>query len=359
MSLPNINDLVEGRNLQIDNREVHEALGEVNVTRRGQQLDIVATILLNPQDEAEGWQTGVAVDASYSMSLVYGGKQAYIIRPFTAEEEEKYKNLGLLKCTCQDGKEIQSILPEGIEIMENDKVLKVKDAPNEVESVCRKIIPMLAGQLDADGGTTVIQWALGPDGSGIKVLGDYTEQEAALAAYPPPDAQDWGHGTRLMPAINYFMETFKDAPMGFYIFITDGHLDDFEEVKQFTIRLSHDIDEKKVNPVKLVLIGVGNEIDEQQLEDLDDLPDTHDLPVDVWDHKIAKEMRSLMDIFTEMVDENKIVAPSAEIQDDSGKSIHHYTDGLPAMLRFTLPATARGFRIMLPNGTCIGQRILA
>ena len=359
MSLPNINDLVEGRNLQIDNREVHEALGEVNVTRRGAALDIVATILLNPQDEAEGWQTGVAVDASYSMHLVYGGKQSYLERPFTAEEEEAYTKIGVLERFSQDGQEMYRIQPQGIELLKARGLMKELEEPNEVESVCRKIIPMLAGQLDADGGTTVIQWALGPDGSGIKVLGDYTEQEAAWAVYPPPDAQDWGHGTRLMPAINYFMETFKDAPMGFYIFITDGRLDDFEEVKQFTIKLSHDIDEKKVNPVKLVLIGVGNEIDEQQLEDLDDLPDTHDLPVDVWDHKIAKEMRSLMDIFTEMVDENKIVAPSAEIQDDSGKSIHHYTDGLPAMLRFTLPATARGFRIMLPNGTCIGQRILA
>lgn len=359
MSLPHLSDLIEGRNLQIDNRVVHEALGEVNVTKNGDQLDIVATILINPEDSAEGWQTGMAMDASYSMRRSFGGSNLYMLRAFEPTEEQELIRQGIIERFTQDGKEMYRISPGGYNQLIESGIIRVENDPNEVEEVCRKIVPMLAGHLDADGGTTVIYWAMGESGAEISVLGDLTEAEAATAAYPPVSEDKWGHGTRLMPAIRYFMDTFKDAEMGFYVFITDGHLDDFEEVKEFTVKLSHDIDAKRVNPVKLILIGVGEAIDEKQLEDLDDLPDTHDLPVDVWDHKIAKEMRSLMDIFTEMVDENKILAPSGEVQDDQGNTVHSYTDGLPALLRFSLPATAKGFKLVLPNGKSIAQQVLA
>lgn len=357
MSLPHLNDLPVGRNLQLDSREVHTALGEVNITRNQDDISVVATILMNPQNTAEGWQTGMALDTSYSMKQAFGGKNHYFTHALTEEEIGKYSSAGLIEVFEQDGQRMCHLTPEAYEQMQKDGILQQVEEPNEVQDVCRKIVPMLAGQLDADGGTTVIYWAQGADGSEISVLGDLEADEAATADYPGPEEGKWGGGTRLMPAIRYFLKTFEDAAMGFYVFVTDGRLDDFEEVRQFTIQLSHDIDEGKVKPVKLVLIGVGPEVDEKQLEDLDDLPDTCDLPVDVWDHKIAKEMRSLLDIFAELVDENKTVAPKADLQDDQGNLVHSYTDGLPSLLRFTLPLSAKGFRIVLPNGTAIEQKI--
>lgn len=359
MALLSLNQLPLGHNVQIDESEVHKALGEVNVTRREDGLDIVATILTHPgQGGNEGWQTGVALDSSYSMYRVYGGAHTYFARQPEESELSAYVSAGLATTFIQDGQTMYQFTDAAYTDMMNKGILVSYNDKNEVQEVCRQVIPMLAGSLDADGGTTVIYWAAGTDGSDISVMGDLTEDSSKTAEYIGLPS-NWGYGTKLMPAIKYFMETFKEAPMGFYVFVTDGQLDDFEEVKQFTIQLSKDIDAKKVNPVKLVLIGVGSDIDVSQLEALDDLPDEYDLPVDVWDHKVAKEMRSVLDIFSEMVDENKIIAPSADLQDDSGNLIHSYTDGLLGLLRFKLPLTAKGFRIVLPNGNVLEQRVIS
>ena len=104
---------------------------------------------------------------------------------------------------------------------------------------------------------------------------------------------------------------------------------------------------------------VGDEIDVKQLEELDDLPDTLDLPVDIWDHKVAAEMRSLLDIFAELVDENQMVAPSGIIQDEQGNTVREYSDGLPAKLSFTLPSESKSFTLALPNGNSISQQVIA
>ena len=100
--------------------------------------------------------------------------------------------------------------------------------PNLVENFAREAIPYLADKIDEDGGTTLIYWACGTDGSAIEVVGDLTGEEAKDAQYPGPKA--WGAGTELLPAVKYFLERFDDAEWGIYLFITDGRLDDLEEL---------------------------------------------------------------------------------------------------------------------------------
>ena len=50
------------------------------------------------------------------------------------------------------------------------------------------------------------------------------------------------------------------------------------------------------------------------------------------DHKIARWMDSLVEIFSEVVCEHQIVAPSATIYDDSGRVVADFPDGLPAQV---------------------------
>ncbi|MFQ3649676.1 MAG: hypothetical protein SNJ75_05035 [Gemmataceae bacterium] len=64
--------------------------------------------------------------------------------------------------------------------------------------------------------------------------------------------------------------------------------------------MARDIQAKRRRPVKFVLIGVGSNVNEDQMEQLDDLDTGTD--VDLWDHKIASELRQLQDIFAEVVD---------------------------------------------------------
>ena len=357
MSLPTLAELSDGHNVQLDNSLVDKALGEVNVCLKDCQIHVKATILLPPGRGNEGWQTGVAIDCSSSMKRSFGGSNMYFTRAFTPEETEDMLSRGLIEIFEQDGQQVCRMLQGCHEHLLQQGILQISEDPNEVQDVCRAAIPILAEKIDADGGTSVLYWAMGEDGSGIRHLGDLTAEEAKTAEYS--GVGDWGNGTKLMPAINYFLTTFADAAEGFYVFITDGKIEDFEEVKSFTCQLAHDIHAKKVNPVHLVLVGVGPEVDPQQMAELDDLPDSYDLPIDVWDHKIAKEMRGINDIFAELADENRIVAKSADIQDFEGNTVTSFNDGLHCMMRFTLPTSTKGFVLVLPNGKTLRQQVIA
>ena len=163
------------------------------------------------------------------------------------------------------------------------------------------------------------------------MVGDLTADQAEQHVFGPP--RDFGTGTQLLPAVKYFVDRFKDAPWGFYVFITDGELHDLEAVKDYSTRLARAVSAKQRNPLKFVLIGIGPDINEQQMEELDDL-DTG-TEVDLWDHKLAAEMRVLQEIFAEVVDKNARVSDHGRILDPQGSVVKDYSDtGLPAFLEF-------------------------
>jgi hypothetical protein len=353
-NVKNHQDLVVGRNYQVPNGMLNEAFGELNITRQENCLDVVLTALIDPTQSSAGenWQTGVALDGSASMRQAFGDNYEFT-REIDAEMIEQFISKGHATKKVVDGQEVLEFTESGFVAMEKDGLWQ--KSKNEIQVIAREAIPYLAEKLDEDGGTTLIYWACGPSGEKVELVGDLTAGEAATADYRGPS--EWGGGTRLMPAINYFLDLFKDAKMGFYIFVTDGAIDDFEEVKDFTAKLSRDIDSKTCNPVKLVLIGVGNHINRQQLEDLDDLPDVLDLPVDVWDHKIATEMRGLTDIFAELVDENLILAPSGRIMDNHNTVAKDYSDGVPALMEFQLPLDTKHFSLEVTGGQSVEQKL--
>jgi hypothetical protein len=293
-------------------KKVVEPFGEVNVyPATGGKARVTATILMEPHKE--GAQTGVALDGSGSMAKLYG----------IAEDP------GFL-ASLFGGK---------------------KPAHNDVTPVAQKVCAYLARKIDADGGTTCIYWAVGQGGGHIEVVGDLTADQAEKHVFGPP--REFGSGTQLLPAVKYFVDRFKDAPWGFYVFITDGELHDLEAVKAYSNQLAHAVAAKKHNPLKFVLIGVGPDVNEQQMEELDDL-DTG-TEVDLWDHKLAAEMRVLQEIFAEVVEKNARVSDHGRILDPSGRVVKDYSDvGLPAFLEFEMPTGAEYFTLDV-NGSKIHQ----
>src|SRR5437588_416412 len=289
-----------------------EPFGEVNVyPQPGGQLRVVATILMEPR--REGTQTGIALDGSGSMSGLYG------------EEESG----GLLSFFFG----------------------KKKGRSNEITPVAQKICAYLARKLDADGGTTCIYWAVGQGGSQIEVVGDLTADQAEQHTFGPP--REFGSGTQLLPAVKYFVDRFKDAPWGFYVFITDGELHDLDAVKRYSTQLARDVAAKRHNPLKFVLIGIGSNVNEQQMEELDDLETGTD--VDVWDHKLASEMGVRQEIFAEVVDKNARIADKAKILDAQGRVVKDYSDtGMTAYLEFEMPVGSEYFTLEV-NGNRIHQ----
>jgi hypothetical protein len=284
-----------------------EPFGEVNIHLIGERTRIVATISMRPHKD--GTQTGIALDGSGSMAGLYGQEANRVVSP----------------------------------------LFKKPAGTNQITPVAQKLCSYLARTIDADSGTTVIYWSTGPAGSQIEVVGDFTADRADKHTFAAP--KNLGTGTQLLPAVKYFVERFSSAGYGFFVFITDGSLHDLEEVKTYTRHLAAEVSVGRRKPVKLLLLGIGNEVDIRQLEELDDL----DTPYDVWDYKLAAELRELEQIFAEVVDRNARVAERGRILDAAGKVVKDYSDvGLPARLEFELPVSATYFTLEV-NGQTIHQ----
>lgn len=285
-------------------KHVVEPFGEVNVKLApGGKVRVTATILMDPH--REGCQTGIALDGSGSMSALYG---------------------------VNSGAPLSSVF------------VQRQQAQNLITPVAQKVCAYLARKLDADGGTTCIYWATGSGGKQVEEVGDLTGEQAERHVFGAP--KQFGTGTQLLPAVRYFVDRFADAPYGFYVFVTDGALHDLDDVKAYTVKLARQVAQKKRNPLKLVLIGVGPDVDERQMEELDDL----EADVDLWDHKLASELRVLEQIFAEVVDRNARVAPKGRVLDPQGKVLADYSDtGVPAILEFDAPPAAAYFTLELPG----------
>ena len=85
----------------------------------------------------------------------------------------------------------------------------------------------------------------------------------------------------------------------------------------------------------------------------------HDLDtgteVDLWDHKLAAEMRVLQEIFAEVVEKNARVSDHGRILDPAGGVVKDYSDvGLPAFLEFQMPSGSEYFTLDV-NGSKIHQ----
>jgi len=333
---------VESPSHQLPSNIVAEEFGEVNVRQTPTGYVINFTILMEPEGaEAEGWQTGVALDASASMQNAFGfGLIEGPAGPCPNTLIQDYLRRNWVQSVETDGQKCVYWSEQASE----DAIRRghFRRTDNVVEPVAQEMIGYLAGQLDADGGTTVIYWACGT-GSDFEVLGDFTVDQCSTMTIAGPTKAGFGNGTHLLPAMKYFVDRFADADRGMYLFITDGKLDDLKAVKKYTIQLCKEIQKGKRKSVKCVLIGIGDQIDEGQMEELDDLDSGTD--VDIWDHKIAKEMRSLVEIFAEVVNENKIVASTATIYDDSGKAVVTFADGLPAKVTFSMPLSSKAFEL--------------
>lgn len=290
-----------------------EPFGEVNVYKqRNGSLQIVATILMEP--DIEGACCGLALDASASMKKMYGAN-----------------------------------VPIG------GLFAKAAGVVNVVEPVARTMAAYLA-RFSSTSKVNLLYWACSPDGSQVEVIGEVAEEEAQRLVIKGPRKLPWGRGTKLLPPVRYFVETvFRQAPWAIAVFVTDGVIEDLEAVKQYCLQFAREIAAGQRQFIEFVLIGVGEEVDEKQMEELDDMFEGSDLKdpkgnaIDLWDHKLAGEMRQVEEIFAEVVSEDLIVAGHGRILDGRGRVVKDYADGLPALIRFALPANARSFTLALPE----------
>lgn len=335
-----------GRSVQVPTHLLAREFGKLYCREEANRLIVEFTIWIAELEgaQAERWQTGVALDASASMKDWYGRNLRGAI-PQAAMTE--YQNKGWILSNIEEGRSVFNFKPEAYEDALKRGFVSFTD--NLVQPLARDVIAYLAQEMDAGGKTSVIYWACG-DGSAYEVLGDYTSDQCEQLKLEGPRSVTFGRQTHLTPAVRYFVERFPDAGQGMYVFLTDGQLDDLDDLKRYTTTLAKKIESGQRSPVKCVLIGVGEAINEKQMTELDDLETGTD--VDIWDHKIAREMRDVREIIVELVDENKIVAPTAIVYDSDGQVAHRFSDGLPARGAFPLPLHSTFFELEVA-----GQRV--
>jgi hypothetical protein len=225
--------------------------------------------------------------------------------------------------------------------------------PNYMQSVARKLGSLLAS-ISRSGTVTAVYWAVSPDGGKVEPLGEIAESAWPQVAITGPQRERWGRGTKLLPALQYCVTNVAgNADWTIGVLITDGKIDDEPAAMDFCIRLAREIAAGRRKPIKLVLIGIGEEVDRDQLQRFDDMSEEHNINFDLWSHGLVASMQDEQDIlgvlYGELMSEHKVVAARGQIEDVSGRVLRRFSDGLPGKFRFVLPRGQHEFVLRTPT----------
>ncbi|PTL75871.1 vWA domain-containing protein [Vitiosangium sp. GDMCC 1.1324] len=221
----------------------------------------------------------------------------------------------------------------------------LKEAANQVEPQVQWMLEYLATK-DRNGLLRVAYWACGAYGKAIEVVGELKGTD--VKQYKFPGAQYLGGYTYLEPALRDYVQYLKEqvkhgAKRGCAIIVTDGKLHDAEEVERFSESVAKEIRAGRLPRLNFVLVGVGDGIDEEQLEKIahQEYPGVGHL----WCHRIAKEITQVAELVAVLVDETMTVAAGGTIYDDKGKVLKTYEGRLPAVLEFDVPEGTKSFTL--------------
>ena len=214
---------------------------------------------------------------------------------------------------------------------------KLGPVRNQVEPQMRWMIEYLATK-DRDGVLRVAYWATS-DGSQIEVVGDLDGAQAQTYKFPGP--RFYGKDTVMLPVLRDYVAhirdevTSKGARRGLAVIITDSQIHDPEDVKAYSTQVAKEISAGRLPRLNFVLLGVGDQIDEEQMEDIchDEYPGVGHL----WCHRVADRMEEMAELVAVLVDETMTVAAGGTIFDDKNNVLKVYEARLPAVLEFKVP----------------------
>jgi len=214
----------------------------------------------------------------------------------------------------------------------------------------------------ASGGVTsgtceIIYWACGKDGRDIESLGDVRHEDLETLQIQGPRVKPFGPTTHLAPPFRYFAKKAVGTN-GILVFVTDGHVDDEEEVVAETHRLAGEMSAGRRPSLKCVLLGIGKQVDRPQLARIDDMEMPAGLEdVDIWNAKVLGEMRDMNDAWSEIFDPETVVGTSMRVFDDKGQLVHEKTDEVKALITFEIPIGTSAFELVLDGEMKIRQQL--
>ncbi|HET6899905.1 MAG TPA: vWA domain-containing protein [Vicinamibacteria bacterium] len=222
---------------------------------------------------------------------------------------------------------------------------RAETLPNDVEPQVHWMLEYLATK-DRNGKLRVAYWACGEDGSDVQVVGELEGKDVKRYKFPGP--AKLGSGTVLTPALRDYVayvksQVPKGARRGCAVIVTDGEIHDADDVKVFSAKLAKDIVAGKCPRTNFVLVGVGDQVDEEQLEEI--AHEEYKGVGHLWCHRHAQEIKNVAEIVAVLVDETMTVAAGGTIYDDREKIVKTYEGRLPAVLEFEIGKTAKSFTL--------------
>jgi hypothetical protein len=221
---------------------------------------------------------------------------------------------------------------------------KLGGVRNLVEPQMQWMLEYLASK-DRNGVLRVAYWATG-DGSAIEVVGDLNGVEAKGYKFPGP--KFYGKGTMMLQVLRDYIayireQVTKGARRGLAVIITDSQVHDMQDVHAYSMQVAKEIAAGRLPRLNFVLVGVGDQVDEEQMEEICHLeyPGVGHL----WCHRIADRMEEMAELVAVLVDETMTVAAGGSIYDDKGNVLKYYEARLPAVLEFDVPAGCKSFTL--------------
>jgi hypothetical protein len=222
---------------------------------------------------------------------------------------------------------------------------------NLVEEAMRVAVPYVV-QKDATARCRVAYWAAGTAGQDVEAIGEMSAQQAATAVFPGPRV--FGNGTYLLPAIRDFVAYVQkiaregepvDAALA--VVVTDGKFHDQDQVLAYTSgQLAPAITQEKFPRTVFTLVGLGPEIDEEQLEELMHKATPDDYPHrEIFCYALADTLDQLPTLVSHLLDENTPAFYGGATITSEGRTVATYEDMVPAVLTFKVPVQARSFTL--------------
>jgi acid stress-induced BolA-like protein IbaG/YrbA len=238
--------------------------------------------------------------------------------------------------------------------------IELGEQRNAVQDAMQMMVPYLA-QKDADGQVHVAYWAAGKQGKEVQQIGEMTTEEVAAYQFAGPET--FGGGTYLLPAVRNFVSYMRNltqqqevkATLG--CFITDGQIHDFDQVIAYTQELAGQVERKNFPRTTLVLVGVGPDINHEQMEQLADIELEGYTGRDIWCCEEAESMDDLPGLVAHLLDANTPAFwGGAVVKDQRGQTVLAWEDMVPAVFEFELPARDTAFTLQVGDQT-FTQRI--
>jgi hypothetical protein len=276
-------------------------------------------------------------------------KHEVIVKPFSDVHRKGARVIAtLLHDPTVEGLDV-ALYMDGSASMEDEYgprgvLAKLAPVKNLVEPQMQWMLEYLASK-DRDGTLRTAYWATG-DGSQLEQLGELTGPQAKTFRFPGP--KFYGKGTVMLPVLRDYVAYIREqvprgAKRGLAVIITDSQLHDPQDIRAYSAQVAKEIAAGRLPRLNFVLVGVGDQIDEEQMEEIchDEYPGVGHL----WCHRVADRMEEMAELVAVLVDSTMTVAAGGTITDEAGKVLKVYEARLPAVLEFDVPATCKSFTL--------------